>query len=458
MADSTPATELQRMLRRDSPGRNDTTNDMPSSAASKVASDVLSDVGLLVSIPKTVQAGVALPIVVELGCYGLDRRDLRAIATLLSYTGEGKLDGNTVETGQRVSPIKMKFCFTLTITNPGTYCVRIRLEETLFGSSYGQIDSEDITVTKVQNSRLRDSNATLDDGLASDVEETTETNRMVNIVNDSNLQPVSTPDETAEKEGLSPPPPRKEPRSMTQIPSAIYSRQSLDILQRLWGARLCAGMKDEAVQGAFKKVHGQMPPKHHELLCRVAWLFQANKMKILSPPWEAFYKFAFGQGSEIEKGCVFGQLTENWNSISNGRRTKEKITTDWQYMFFATGEFLKERLREIGYRLCICGDSQPHSAPQKFLSDSEENRVEERIKQAVFACTALIVFDSRIKDGETSQHTCKDSHKAVRKAIRGFEDAKGLSNEIQDDLRNINAYLNSCGVSSLDLEASKISD
>jgi hypothetical protein len=38
------------------------------------------------------------------------------------------------------------------------------------------------------------------------------------------------------------------------------------------------------------------------------------------------------------------------------------------------------------------------------------------------------------------------------------EDAGWLSNEIQDDLRNINAYLNNCGFSSLDLEALKISE
>ncbi|OBT55419.1 hypothetical protein VE04_03607 [Pseudogymnoascus sp. 24MN13] len=329
MVDPTPATELQPMLSRDSPRRNDNIPRLPSLAASEVPSHVSSDVAFRVSPPETVLAGVVLQIVVELNGHGLDRQDVRAIATLFSHTGEGKLDGSAVESGHHVSPIKMEFYFAIAFTDPGIYHLGIHLEETLFCVSYGHINTENITVTKVED----DGQSTdTSDGGAKRGDETLETYRTVNIVNDSDLQPESTPDETTEKERLSPPLPRKELGSTTQISSAIYSGQSLDILQKLWGARLCAGMKDEAVKGAFKKVHGQIPPEHHELLCRVAWLFQADKMYILSPPWEEFYRFAFGQESEIEKGRVFGQLLENWSSISNGKRTEEEITTDWQHI------------------------------------------------------------------------------------------------------------------------------
>lgn len=123
------------------------------------------------------------------------------------------------------------------------------------------------------------------------------------------------------------------PGALTRVSSAVYSRLSLNILDKLWGARLCAGRKDKAVQDALENVHGQIPDKHHELLCRGAWQFQANQMILLSPPWEEFYRFAFKQKPGNEERRVFTEMAIEWRTGSDGKKTAEGITTDWQHMF-----------------------------------------------------------------------------------------------------------------------------
>ena len=156
--------------------------------------------------------------------------------------------------------------------------------------------------------------------------------------NDSDLQLVSTPSETSgrswttEKEdSLSPPPPRNDPT--TKISSRFYSGQSLNILYKLWGARLCVEMEDKDVQDAFKKVHVQMPDEHHELLYYGAWHFQASKMRLLSPPWQEFFRFAFKEEPGIEERRIFAQVASTWSSRSNGKKTTEEISTMWKHMF-----------------------------------------------------------------------------------------------------------------------------
>ncbi|KFY10984.1 hypothetical protein V491_07378 [Pseudogymnoascus sp. VKM F-3775] len=230
------------------------------------------------------------------------------------------------------------------------------------------------------------------------------------------------------------------------IPRALYSGRSLNILHKLWGARLCAGMEDGSVQDALKIVHGQIPDEDHELLCRGAWHFQANDMRILSPQWEQFFRFAFKEPN-IEEYYIFRQIARNWSSESNGKKTDREIAKAWQHMFFAIGESLKHQLQKMNYHLCFCRIPQPHSvtALQKsiqFFHDSEENKAEKRVAQAVSACTALIVFDFIIEEGgEESKHTRNGSHQDVRSAIRSLESAR-LSDKNQHDLSNIIAYLN----------------
>ena len=128
-----------------------------------------------------------------------------------------------------------------------------------------------------------------------------------------------------------PPLPHNDPT--TKIPSLFYSGQSLNILYKLWGARLCAEMEDKDVHDAFKKVHVQMRDEHHELLCYGAWYFQASKMRLLSPPWQEFFRFAFKEEPGIEERRIFAQVASTWSSRSNGKKTTEEISTMWKHMF-----------------------------------------------------------------------------------------------------------------------------
>ncbi|KFZ01724.1 hypothetical protein V501_09829, partial [Pseudogymnoascus sp. VKM F-4519 (FW-2642)] len=223
----------------------------------------------------------------------------------------------------------------------------------------------------------------------------------------------------------------------------------------LFGARLCAGMENKVVQDVLREVHGMMPPEHHLVLCLGAWQFQANRIKLLSHPWEHFYRFAFVEKPGTSKRDIFAGMARNWNFASNDPKTEEEITAIWQGMIWAIGDFSKRRLQELNYHLCPCLISQPHFVTAflkspRFLNDPEEKRTEEKIKRGIFACTALRVLDFIIEEGgEKLQHRCDDSRKAVLGNIQGLVGAKGISDDVQDDLSNMIAYFNKCGVSSL---------
>ncbi|KFY28419.1 hypothetical protein V493_02935 [Pseudogymnoascus sp. VKM F-4281 (FW-2241)] len=145
---STPQTERQPMLRGGSPSCNEGLSSPAVADVADVADvipDAVSNVTLLCSPPKTVQAGVVLQVVVEL--HGIHFQEVRAVATLLSHNGEGKLFGNTTVIGVSVSPILIRFCLALTISEPGTYLISVRLKEGPFRVSCGHVDSEKIIVT-----------------------------------------------------------------------------------------------------------------------------------------------------------------------------------------------------------------------------------------------------------------------------------------------------------------------
>ncbi|OBT84795.1 hypothetical protein VE02_06915 [Pseudogymnoascus sp. 03VT05] len=153
MAYSTPEKERQPMLHRGSPSCNESPEGLSSLAFADVADvadvipDAVSNVTLLCPPLKTVQAGVVLRIVVDLHRTYFQSREVRAVATLLSPNAEGKLFGNTTVIGVSVSPILIRFCFALTISEPGKFFVRIRLEEGPFRVSCGHVDTENIIVT-----------------------------------------------------------------------------------------------------------------------------------------------------------------------------------------------------------------------------------------------------------------------------------------------------------------------
>jgi hypothetical protein len=56
-------------------------------------------------------------------------------------------------------------------------------------------------------------------------------------------------------------------------------------------------------------------------------------MILLSPPWEEFYRFAFKQKPGNEERRVFTEMAIEWRTGSDGKKTAEGITTDWQHMF-----------------------------------------------------------------------------------------------------------------------------
>lgn len=147
------------------------------------------------------------------------------------------------------------------------------------------------------------------------------------------LQPISTPNENTS-------PPCNDPGSTrqggttikTKIPDTFYSGQTFNMLNKLFGARLCAGMEIEVVQDVLREVHGMMPPEHHLVLCLGAWQFQANRIKLLSHPWEHFYRFAFVEKPVTSKRGIFAGMAKYWNSASNDQKTVEEITAIWQGM------------------------------------------------------------------------------------------------------------------------------
>ncbi|KFY89757.1 hypothetical protein V498_06303 [Pseudogymnoascus sp. VKM F-4517 (FW-2822)] len=153
MAYSTPEKERGPMLHRGSPSCNESPEGLSSLAFADVADvadvipDAVSNVTLLCPPPKTIQAGVVLRIVVELHGTYFQRREVRAVATLVGPNAEGKLFGNTTVIGVSVSPILINFCFDLTISKPGRFFVGIHLEEGPFRVSCGHVDSENIIVT-----------------------------------------------------------------------------------------------------------------------------------------------------------------------------------------------------------------------------------------------------------------------------------------------------------------------
>lgn len=104
------------------------------------------------------------------------------------------------------------------------------------------------------------------------------------------------------------------------------------MLNKLFGARLCAGMENKVVQDVLREVHGMMPPEHHLVLCLGAWQFQANRIKLLSRPWEHFYRFAFVEKPGTSKRDIFAGMARNWNFASNDPKTEEEITAIWQGM------------------------------------------------------------------------------------------------------------------------------
>ncbi|KFY95929.1 hypothetical protein V498_03007 [Pseudogymnoascus sp. VKM F-4517 (FW-2822)] len=393
---------LQPLLSGNSPGNNSFSDDS-SSPSSPAIADVDFHLVLDPPPPEQVQVGDVIPIMARSTCDPAQNKGVHAIATLLSHTGEelhGKLLGETIRHGRPIDSTTTEFSFDVAIPYTGKYRVRI-------SARCSHVDSEEITVTE---------------------------RRLIAM----HLEQL---------------PFRTIPWT---IPCALYSGRSLKILHKLWGARLCAGMEDEDVQDALKKVHAKMPNEHHELLCRGAWYFEANDMRILSSPWQEFFRFAFRKeptkeptkrpkkGPKTGEYYIFDEIARNWNSES---KTGREIAFAWQHMFFAIGESLKLQLQQMNYCLCSCNISQPHSVTTlqkslQLLHDSEKNEAEIRVARAVSVCTALIVLDFIIEEGgEESEHTHKGSHHAVRSAIQGIKTAGRLSHKNQYDLSDIIAYL-----------------
>lgn len=106
------------------------------------------------------------------------------------------------------------------------------------------------------------------------------------------------------------------------------------MLNKLFGARLCAGMENKVVQDVLREVHGMMTPEHHLVLCLGAWQFKANRIKLLSHPWEHFYRFAFMDEPKpgIGKCDLFAGMARSWNSALDDQKTAEEITAMWQDM------------------------------------------------------------------------------------------------------------------------------
>ncbi|OBT39556.1 hypothetical protein VE00_09478 [Pseudogymnoascus sp. WSF 3629] len=121
---------------------------------SPAAADVVSHLVLDPQPPAQVRANDALPIVALLTCDPAQHQNLfiAAFATLLNHIGEelpGKLLGNTIDYGQRLSPTKTKFCFTLAFPDPGKYRFRITLQGIRIedDASWLHVNSDDIIVT-----------------------------------------------------------------------------------------------------------------------------------------------------------------------------------------------------------------------------------------------------------------------------------------------------------------------
>ncbi|KFZ01137.1 hypothetical protein V500_00874 [Pseudogymnoascus sp. VKM F-4518 (FW-2643)] len=295
-------------------------------------------------------------------------------------------------------------------------------------------------------------------------EETFQAYRTVSQVGDNarkhavvdELQPISTPNENTSPPCNDPGSTRQGGKTIkTKIPDTFYSGQTFNMLNKLFGARLCAGMENKVVQDVLIEAHGMMTPEHHLVLCLGAWQFQANRIKLLSHPWEHFYRFAFVEkpvtSTFTDKRDIFAGMAKSWNFATNDQKTLEEITAIWQGMIWTIGDFSKRRLQELNYHLCPCLISQPHFVTAflkspRFLNDPEEKRTEEKIKRGIFACTALRVLDFIIEEGgEKLQHTCDDSRKAVLSNIQGLVGARGISDDVQDDLSNMIAYFNKGG-------------
>lgn len=278
---------LQPLLSGNSPGNNSFSD------SSRPSSPAIADVDFHLVLnpppPEQVQVGDVIPIVARSTCDPAQNKGVHAIATLLSHTGEelqGKLLGETICHGRPIDSTTTEFSFDVAIPYTGKYRVRI-------SASCSHVDSEEITVTE---------------------------RRLIAM----HLEQL---------------PFRTIPWT---IPCALYSGRSLNILHKLWGARLCAGMENEDVQDALKEVHAKMPNEHHELLCRGAWYFEANDMRILSSPWQEFFRFAFRKepakepmrrpkkGPKTGEYYIFDEIARNWNSES---KTGREIAFAWQHMF-----------------------------------------------------------------------------------------------------------------------------
>ncbi|OAF61660.2 hypothetical protein VC83_01843 [Pseudogymnoascus destructans] len=144
------------------------------------------------------------------------------------------------------------------------------------------------------------------------------------------LQPISTPDRTILGSTI-----QRGTTIKAKISDTIYSQQTLNMLNKLFGARLCAGMENKVVQDVVREVHGMMTPEQHLVLCLGAWQFEANRIRLLSHPWEHFYRFAFMEPG-IGKCDLFAGMARSWNSVLGDQKTAEEITAMWQDMITAS--------------------------------------------------------------------------------------------------------------------------